>query len=123
MDDQALERYSRQLLVPGFELEGQERLLQAKVLVVGCGGLGALAAQYLAGAGVGHLLLVDPDLIEISNLSRQIAYTEADLGLAKSEVLARRLLAMNSSLRVEYKVTCFDETTGPELLALSLIHI
>jgi len=117
MDDQALERYSRQLLVPGFELEGQERLLQAKVLVVGCGGLGALAAQYLAGAGVGRLLLVDPDIVEISNLPRQIAYTEADLGLAKSEVLARRLLAMNSSLRVEYKVTCFDETTGPELLA------
>jgi molybdopterin/thiamine biosynthesis adenylyltransferase len=88
MNDNELERYSRQLLVPGFELEGQEVLSSASVLIVGCGGLGALAAQYLAAAGIGHLALVDADRIELSNLPRQIAYTEDDVGRFKAEVLA-----------------------------------
>ncbi len=117
MNDSELERYSRQLLVPGFELEGQERLGAASVLIVGCGGLGALAAQYLAAAGVGRLVLVDADRIESSNLPRQIAYTEADVGRFKAEVLAQRLHQMNGAVDVQCHPVFFDETSGADLLA------
>ena len=116
MNDSELERYSRQLLVPGFELEGQEALGAASVLIVGCGGLGALAAQYLVGAGLGHVVLVDPDRIELSNLPRQIAYTEADVGRFKAEVLAQRLQGMNSAVRVTHHPIAFDENSGTSLL-------
>ena len=116
MNDSELERYSRQLLVPGFELEGQEALSAASVLIVGCGGLGALAAQYLVGAGLGHVVLVDPDRIELSNLPRQIAYTEADVGRFKAEVLAERLQRMNSEVTVTHHSLAFDETSGASLL-------
>lgn len=116
MDDHALERYSRQVLVPGVDLGGQARLADASVLIVGCGGLGALAAQYLAGAGVGHLTLVDPDRVELSNLPRQIAYTENDLGAYKAEALARRLYAMNASLQIDSHSIAFDASSGPGLL-------
>ena len=116
MNDSELERYSRQLLVPGFELEGQEALGAASVLIVGCGGLGALAAQYLVGAGLGHVVLVDPDRIELSNLPRQIAYTEADVGRFKAEVLAERLQRMNSEVTVTHHSLAFDETSGASLL-------
>lgn len=116
MDDHALERYSRQVLVPGVDLEGQARLAETSVLIVGCGGLGALAAQYLAGAGVGHLILVDPDRVELSNLPRQIAYTEDDLGAYKAEALARRLCAMNASLQIDSHTIAFAASSGPGLL-------
>ena len=116
MNDSELERYSRQLLVPGFELEGQEALSAASVLIVGCGGLGALAAQYLVGAGLGHVVLVDPDRIELSNLPRQIAYTEADVGRFKAEVLAERLQRMNREVNVTHHSLAFDETSGASLL-------
>ena len=116
MNDSELERYSRQLLVPGFELEGQEALGAASVLIVGCGGLGALAAQYLVGAGLGHVVLVDPDRIELSNLPRQIAYTEADVGRFKAEVLAERLQGMNREVTVTHHSLAFDETSGASLL-------
>lgn len=116
MNDNELERYSRQLLVPGFELEGQEVLSSASVLIVGCGGLGALAAQYLAAAGIGHLALVDADRIELSNLPRQIAYTEDDVGRFKAEVLAERLGRMNSAVRVTHYPISFDELSGASLV-------
>lgn len=117
MNDSDLERYSRQLLVPGFELEGQEALAAASVLIVGCGGLGALAAQYLAAAGIGGLVLVDADRIELSNLPRQIAYTEDDIGRFKVEVLAERLGVMNSAMTVVHHPIAFDESSGLGLLS------
>ncbi|MDG1064621.1 MAG: HesA/MoeB/ThiF family protein [Luminiphilus sp.] len=116
MNNSELERYSRQLLVPGFELEGQEVLSSASVLIVGCGGLGALAAQYLAAAGIGRLALVDPDRIELSNLPRQIAYIEDDVGRFKAEALAERLGRMNSTVTVTHHPISFDETSGSSLL-------
>ncbi len=116
MDDRGLERYSRQLLVPGFELDGQESLAGSSVVVVGCGGLGSLAAQYLAGAGVGRLVLVDPDRIELSNLPRQVAYIEDDIGQFKSDVLAVRLRRMNADLQVESRPIAFDPASGPALV-------
>lgn len=117
MDDRALERYSRQLLVPGFELEGQDALSAASVLIVGCGGLGAPVALYLAGAGVGRLRLVDDDVIELSNLPRQVAYTEADVGRPKVDVLADRLYAMNGTIQVEAVNARFDDAIADHCLS------
>ncbi len=91
-----LRRYQRHLSLPGFGRAGQEQLRAGKVLVVGAGGLGCPALLYLAAAGVGRIVLVDPDTVEGSNLQRQVLYTEADLGQPKAEVAARRLRALNS---------------------------
>lgn len=84
-------RYSRQIMLPAIDLAGQERLLNSKVLLIGVGGLGCAAAPYLISAGVGELTLVDGDLIDLSNLQRQILFTEADIGQAKARVAAARL--------------------------------
>jgi len=80
MSDEQLLRYSRQILVSGFDVGGQQKLLQSKVLIVGMGGLGSPVALYLAAAGVGELWLADGDNVDISNLQRQIAHGEADVG-------------------------------------------
>ena len=74
LDDKLLERYSRQILLPEIDLVGQEKIRQASVLIVGCGGLGSMVALFLAGAGVGKLTLVDADSVEVSNLHRQLAF-------------------------------------------------
>jgi len=83
MDDTQLLRYSRQILLPQIGLEGQQRLLAARVLILGVGGLGSPVAMYLAASGVGHLVLVDYDMVELSNLQRQIAHTNDRLGMHK----------------------------------------
>ena len=80
--------YSRQILLDGWDIEAQEKLKLANVLIVGCGGIGCLSAELLARAGVGKITLIDADMIETSNLQRQIAYTPADLGFYKAEILA-----------------------------------
>ena len=82
--------YSRQILLDGWDIEAQEKLKLANVLIVGCGGIGCLSAELLARAGVGKITLIDADMIETSNLQRQIAYTPADLGFYKAEILAKR---------------------------------
>ena len=101
MDDTALLRYSRQLLLPAIDIEGQARLSASTVLILGLGGLGTPAALYLAGAGVGTLLLADDDPIDLSNLPRQVLYSEADLGEIKSVAAKARLAAQNSTLSLE----------------------
>lgn len=83
ISDRELEQYSRHLMLPDFTVEHQERLRDASVLVIGCGGLGSPVAIYLAAAGVGHLHLADGDLVERSNLHRQILHGEADVGRHK----------------------------------------
>jgi len=83
MNDQQLLRYSRQIMLPSVDIEGQQKLLDAKVLIVGAGGLGSPAAMYLAAAGVGHITLYDNDQVDLSNLQRQIAHGTADIGLDK----------------------------------------
>jgi molybdopterin/thiamine biosynthesis adenylyltransferase len=94
-------RYSRQIMLPAVDLAGQERLLNSKVLVVGLGGLGCAATPYLASAGVGQLTLVDGDTIDLSNLQRQILFTEADIGQNKANIAARQLLAQNPTIQIQ----------------------
>jgi len=92
------ERYSRQTLLKGFGETGQEKLLRAKVLVIGAGGLGCPALQYLAAAGVGTIGIVDNDTVSLSNLHRQPLYTTADIGLFKSETAAKKLRELNPEI-------------------------
>ena len=95
------ERYSRHLLLPQIGAEGQRRLQQARVLILGAGGLGSPAAFYLAAAGVGHLRLADDDVVDRSNLQRQILHTDASVGQPKVASARERLLALNPHLEVE----------------------
>jgi len=93
-DDQLL-RYSRHLLLPGMDIDGQLKLIDSRMLVIGMGGLGCACTPYLASSGVGTLTLVDDDVVELSNLQRQILYTDQDVGQPKAVVASRRLQSMN----------------------------
>lgn len=95
-----LERYSRHLIIPEFNIEGQRKLKQAKVLVVGSGGLGSPLLLYLAAAGVGTLGIVDFDVVDDSNLQRQVLFTQADVGKPKVEAAAERIKALNPHINV-----------------------
>ncbi|MCE5394434.1 MAG: HesA/MoeB/ThiF family protein [Acidithiobacillus sp.] len=99
-DDGQLLRYARHLLLPEFDAHGQQRLGAAKVLIIGMGGLGCPAAQYLSTAGVGSLTLCDPDTVSLSNLPRQILYTDADLHHPKVAVAARKLQQLNPAVHI-----------------------
>ena len=116
LSDNELKRYARQLILPQVDLEGQARLKQSRVLIVGAGGLGTPSAQYLAGAGIGTIRLVDDDRIELSNLPRQIAFTEQDVGQFKADVLAQRLRESNREISVDARVTRFGEDSASQLL-------
>jgi adenylyltransferase/sulfurtransferase len=94
------ERYRRHLNLPEFGLEGQQRLLQSSVLLIGAGGLGCPLAQYLAAAGVGRIGLVDFDVVDVSNLQRQVLYGTADVGRPKIEVARERIRALNPDVEV-----------------------
>ncbi|WOB24479.1 MULTISPECIES: molybdopterin-synthase adenylyltransferase MoeB [Xanthomonas] len=96
-----LERYSRHLRLPQVGLQGQQRLARARVLLIGAGGLGSPAAFYLAAAGVGHLRLADDDVVDRSNLQRQILHTEDSVGIAKVDSAAQRIGALNPRVHVE----------------------
>mgnify|MGYP005850291917 CR=1 FL=1 len=92
---EALERYSRQILLPGVGGAGQRRLAAARVVVVGSGGLGCPALQYLAAAGVGRIDIIDSDVVELSNLNRQVLHSTAGVGRSKAESAAGALRALN----------------------------
>ena len=101
MDDDELLRYSRQIMLPEVDVAGQEKLRAAKVLLVGLGGLGSPVALYLAAAGVGQLVLADDDVVELSNLQRQIVHANAALGQAKAESAKTSIAAINPGIEVE----------------------
>jgi len=101
LSDEELLRYSRQLMLDEFDLQGQERLKASSVLIVGLGGLGSPAAMYLATAGVGRLVLADGDAVELSNLQRQPVHGETNLGMNKAQSAASTLRSINSEIAVE----------------------
>ena len=101
MNDQQLLRYGRQILVPEIDLAGQQKLLDASVLVIGLGGLGSSIAYYLAAAGIGRLMLNDFDAVDFSNLQRQIVHIESRVGVNKAESARQTLQQLNSDIRIE----------------------
>lgn len=113
MNDEQLLRYSRQIMLPAFDVEGQQKLLDATVLIVGLGGLGSPVSMYLAAAGVGHLILVDDDSVDVSNLQRQIVHTEQSVGVSKVESAARTLAALNH----ETRITSINQRVDDDALA------
>jgi len=100
MTDDQLLRYSRHILLDEIGIEGQERLLAAHAVIIGAGGLGSPAALYLASAGVGHITLVDDDVVDLTNLQRQIAHTTDRVGQAKVSSAAAAMAAINPEVKV-----------------------
>lgn len=112
----AADRYHRQRIVPEIGEEGQRRLEGSRVLVLGIGALGSLAADLLARGGIGHLRLVDRDVVELTNLQRQVLYAEADVDHPKAEAAARRLAAVNSAIEIQATAKDFNARTAEGLL-------
>lgn len=100
MHDDQLLRYSRQILLKQVDVEGQQALLKSRVLIVGLGGLGAPVALYLAAAGVGTLVLADPDEVDLSNLQRQIIHQSSAIGTSKVDSAAQSIAALNPQLQL-----------------------
>jgi adenylyltransferase/sulfurtransferase len=117
LSDEQLMRYNRQILLHDFDVAGQERLQQSRVLVVGLGGLGCPAALYLAAAGVGKLLLADGDDVELSNLQRQIAHRGEDIGTNKARSAAAAITSLNPEVVIEIIPRALVEDTMPKLVA------
>ncbi|WP_310539615.1 molybdopterin-synthase adenylyltransferase MoeB [Phenylobacterium sp.] len=114
--DDEVERYARHLVLREVGGPGQQRLKAARVLIVGAGGLGAPAALYLAAAGVGTLVLVDPDRVDVSNLQRQVIYTQDDVGRCKVEAAADRLKALNPHVNIERVPVHLEEANARGLV-------
>lgn len=112
MNDEQLQRYSRQMLLPQIDLAGQQKLLAARVLVIGLGGLGSPLALYLAAAGVGQLVITDDDRVDLSNLQRQIMHRTQDIGRAKTESARAALSALNPDIKI---ITIAHRLAGDEL--------
>lgn len=110
-------RYSRQLMLPGFGEAAQLKLKQTKVLLIGCGGLGNAASQYLVSSGLGQLTLVDGDKVELSNLQRQILFRDSDKGLNKAKVAARQLKQLNPHVQITAVDQHFSADNADALLA------
>lgn len=103
MTPRQVERYARHLVLKEIGGPGQNKLLAARIAIVGAGGLGGPAALYAAAAGIGHITIIDDDVVDLSNLQRQIQFTEADIGASKAAVLARNLSRLNTDVSVEAK--------------------
>ncbi|MBL8310918.1 MAG: HesA/MoeB/ThiF family protein [Burkholderiales bacterium] len=112
MNDEQLLRYSRHILLDELGVDGQQRLLQSHALIIGAGGLGCPAALYLASAGVGAITLADHDVVDLTNLQRQIAHDMTTLGLSKVASAERRMLAINPDVHV---VTLPEKLSGAAL--------
>lgn len=110
MNDEQLLRYSRQIMLPQWDIEGQEKLLASRVLIVGLGGLGCPVAMYLAAAGVGELVLADFDEVDLTNLQRQIAHGEADVGRLKALSAQESLRQLNRTIKVTTISERLDES-------------
>lgn len=117
LDDDELHRYARQLILPRFDDDHQLMLKSAHALVIGAGGLGAPVLQYLAAAGVGTITVMDDDVVELTNLNRQVIHTTASLGLNKARSATTSLAALNPRVRVNTLEAAFTTATAEEVLA------
>ena len=113
-----LQRHARHLSLPNVGIEGQQRLVDASILIIGAGGLGSPAALYLAAAGVGHLGLVDDDVVDLSNLQRQILHTSESVGTPKVESAKKRLHALDAGVKVTAFQTRFNPGNAMQLLEM-----
>ncbi|MFI3222208.1 MAG: molybdopterin-synthase adenylyltransferase MoeB, partial [Methylococcaceae bacterium] len=118
MNDTQLLRYSRQIMLPQCDIEGQQNILDAKVLIIGAGGLGSPAAMYLAAAGVGSIVIYDDDVVELSNLQRQIAHHTPDIGLDKV-ISTRETL---NKLNPDVQVTAVKQRLAGEQLDIEVLN-
>ncbi|EGT3572711.1 molybdopterin-synthase adenylyltransferase MoeB [Citrobacter sp. ANG330] len=117
LSDQEMLRYNRQIILRGFDFDGQEALKDARVLVVGLGGLGCASSQYLASAGVGHLTLLDFDTVSLSNLQRQTLHSDATLDQPKVESAHAALSRINPHVAITPINALLDETALQALIA------
>jgi molybdopterin/thiamine biosynthesis adenylyltransferase len=116
MRDEETRRYARHLMMPELDAEAHERLRAGRVLVVGAGGLGSSALYYMAAAGVGHLGIIDDDVVEVSNLQRQILHATPDIGRPKTQSAAEKLRALNPEIEVECYQTRFSQANALDIL-------
>ncbi len=111
------ERYARQIMLDEIGEQGQQKLSSAKVLVIGAGGLGSPLIAYLAGAGVGKIGIADDDTVGMSNLQRQVLYSEAEIGKPKAEIAAEKAMALNSSIKAVPYCTRIDESNAVKIIS------
>ena len=122
MEDEQLLRYSRQIMLPQIDVAGQEKLLSSRVLIIGMGGLGSPIAMYLAAAGIGHLVLADDDIVELSNLQRQIAHGTTDIGLNKVESAKQTIEKLNPEIKITtYAERLEDKKLSDEIAAADIV--
>lgn len=117
LTDQQLDRYARHIVLKEVGGAGQQKLLASTVALIGAGGIGSPAIQYLAAAGIGRLMVIDDDVVDLSNLQRQTLFGTADIGRPKAEVAAGRVAAMNPDVKVEPVTVRIDADTADPLLA------
>ncbi len=123
MRDEELLRYSRQILLPQIDIEGQEKLKKSKAILVGLGGLGSIISMYLASSGVGEIILIDHDEIDVSNLQRQILFKTQDIGKKKALIAQRVLRDINPNVNVETFVGTIQEAASEKLIQNADVYI
>ena len=116
MEDQELLRYSKQIMLPQVDVEGQQKIMDATVLIVGMGGLGSPTALYLAAAGVGHLIIADFDQVELSNLQRQIIHQTKDIGDDKVNSAKNKLTELNPNIKITIANELIHTGNLPDLI-------
>ena len=116
LNEEQIERYSRHIILQGVGGEGQEKLLNGKVLIIGAGGLGAPVALYLAAAGVGHIGIIDADVVDISNLQRQVIHFTPDIGRPKVESAKEKMNLINPDVKVTTYYDLFTKDNALDLL-------
>ncbi|MGB2121677.1 MAG: HesA/MoeB/ThiF family protein, partial [Candidatus Puniceispirillaceae bacterium] len=117
LSDANLERYARQVIMPDVGEDGQERLLAARMLVIGAGGLGSPVIFYLAAAGVGHITILDDESVELTNLNRQILHTTASIGTSKVDQAAAAAAALNPAIKITPRRERLDDGNVESLLS------
>ena len=116
MNDLETKRYSRQIILDNIGIDGQKKLLNSKILIIGFGGLGTGVGMFLTRMGVGHLGIIDNDVVDISNLQRQILYDENDIGISKVKVGAKKLKKINKNIIIDEYEFLLDSNNAKELI-------